>query len=99
MFSPNGHFIVVYLIMIDNSEIIGLAAAVLITASFVPQVYKAWTQKATKDISLTMYISFFVGVVLWLIYGILIGSLSIVLANSVTGLLVLIVILLKLKYK
>ncbi len=85
--------------MVDNIEIIGLAAAVLTTASFVPQVYKAWTQKATKDISLTMYLSFFVGVVLWLVYGIFIGSLSIILANSVTGLLVLIVIGLKLKYK
>lgn len=85
--------------MIDKVEIIGLAAAVLTTASFVPQVYKAWTQKATKDISLTMYLSFFVGVVLWLIYGIHIESLSIILANGVTSLLVLTVILLKLKYK
>lgn len=85
--------------MIDKVEIIGLAAAILTTASFLPQVYKAWTQKATKDISLTMYLSFFVGVVLWLIYGIQIESLSIILANSVTSLLVLTVILLKLKYK
>jgi MtN3 and saliva related transmembrane protein len=65
----------------------------------VPQVYKAWNQKATKDISLTMYLSFFMGVVLWFIYGIQIESLSIILANSVTGLLVFIVIILKLKYK
>ncbi|MGY8915188.1 MAG: SemiSWEET family sugar transporter [Flavobacteriales bacterium] len=85
--------------MIDKVEIIGLAAAVLTTTSFVPQVYKAWTQKATKDISLTMYLSFFLGVILWLVYGIYIDSLSIILANSVTGLLVLVVILLKLKYK
>ncbi|MEJ1221162.1 SemiSWEET family sugar transporter [Sediminicola sp. 1XM1-17] len=85
--------------MVDKIEIIGLAAAFLTTASFVPQVYKAWTQKATKDISLTMYLSFFVGVALWLVYGIFIESLSIILANSITGLLVLIVIALKLKYK
>lgn len=85
--------------MIDKVELIGLAAAILTTASFVPQVYKAWTQKATKDISLTMYLSFFVGIVLWLIYGIQIESFSIILANSVTSLLVLTVILLKLKYK
>lgn len=83
----------------DKIELIGLAAAVLTTASFVPQVYKAWTQKATRDISLTMYLSLFLGLVLWLIYGIQIESLSIILANIVTGLLVLIVILLKLKYK
>ncbi|MEB8345934.1 SemiSWEET transporter [Flavobacteriaceae bacterium KMM 6898] len=85
--------------MMDKIEIIGLAAAILTTASFVPQVYKAWKQKATKDISLTMYLSLFVGLVLWLIYGIQIESLSIILANAVTGLLVLMVILLKIKYK
>lgn len=83
----------------DKIEIIGLVAAVLTTASFVPQVYKAWKQKATKDISLTMYLSLFVGLVLWLIYGIQIESLSIILANAVTGLLVLMVIFLKIKYK
>lgn len=82
-----------------NSEIIGLIAASLTTAAFVPQVYKTWKTKLVDELSLTMYLVFFTGIVLWFIYGILINSLSIILANTITGLLVLLLIYFKLKYK
>ena len=82
-----------------NSEIIGLIAASLTTAAFVPQVYKTWKTKSVDELSLTMYLVFFTGIVLWVIYGIFINSLSIILANTITGLLVLLLIFFKLKYK
>ncbi|WP_420320571.1 SemiSWEET family sugar transporter [Flagellimonas sp.] len=82
----------------ETLEIIGLVAATLTTSSFVPQVYKTWKHKSTRDISLTMYLVFIVGTVLWLYYGIQHDSLAIILANAITGLLVLFVIILKLKY-
>ncbi|WP_298489170.1 SemiSWEET family sugar transporter [uncultured Maribacter sp.] len=82
-----------------NIEILGLVAAVFTTSSFFPQVYKAWKEKSTKDISLTMYIAFLIGIILWLIYGYYINSISMVIANTVTLVLVLIVIVLKFKYK
>ena len=85
--------------MAFNSEIIGLAAATLTTAAFVPQVYKTWKTKSVDELSLTMYLVFFIGIVLWLIYGIYINSFSIILANIITGLLVLALIYFKLKYK
>ncbi len=82
-----------------SEEIIGLIAAALTTSSFVPQVYKAWKFNSTKDISMTMYLVFCTGTVLWLIYGIRIDSLSIVIANAVTMLLSLLIIIAKLKFK
>ena len=85
--------------MAFNSEIIGLIAASLTTAAFVPQVYKTWKTKSVDELSLTMYLVFFTGIVLWLTYGIFINSLSIILANTITGLLVLLLIYFKLKYK
>lgn len=85
--------------MIDNYEIIGLLAAFLTTASFVPQVYKTWKLKSADSLSLTMYIVFFIGVLLWLVYGIHIASLSMIIANSATAVLALLLILFKLKYK
>tara|TARA_B100000900_G_C20302802_1_gene602891 strand:- start:431 stop:691 length:261 start_codon:yes stop_codon:yes gene_type:complete len=78
-------------------EIIGLSAAFLTTSAFIPQVYKIYKKKNADGISLTMYIILLSGVILWLIYGILIGSLSIILANSITAILQLSIILLKLK--
>ena len=74
--------------MIDQNEIIGLIAAVCTTFAFVPQVIKVWKTKQTKDLSLRMYSIMFLGIVLWLVYGILIDSLSIILANVVTATLV-----------
>jgi len=85
--------------MAFNSEIIRLIAASLTTAAFVPQVYKTWKTKSVDELSLTMYLVFFTGIVLWLTYGIFINSLSIILANTITGLLVLLLIYFKLKYK
>ncbi|MEM9361613.1 MAG: SemiSWEET transporter [Bacteroidota bacterium] len=83
----------------ESIEIVGLVAATLTTSSFIPQVYKAFKNKSTKDVSLTMYTVLLIGTILWLIYGINIQSLAVILANSITALLVLLVLVLKLKFK
>lgn len=85
--------------MIDNIEIIGLMAGVLTTSAFVPQVYKTWKSKSAESLSLTMYLVFFAGIILWLIYGIFINSLAIILANAITAFLALSLIFFKLRYK
>ncbi|MEY4519249.1 MAG: hypothetical protein RLZZ499_1848, partial [Cyanobacteriota bacterium] len=48
---------------------VGLVAGVLTTISFLPQAIQTWQTKSTKDISLAMFLSFCVGVILWVIYG------------------------------
>ena len=84
--------------MLDfNHEIIGLVAAALTTSAFIPQVYKVYKEKSAVGISLTMYLIFFVGLSLWLFYGYLVGSISIVIANGVTLILAAIIIYYKLK--
>lgn len=80
-------------------QIIGITAAVLTTTSFLPQAIKAIKTKDTKGISLTMYSLFFLGVTLWLTYGILVNDLPIILANGVTFILAGTILILKLKYK
>ena len=74
--------------MIDQNEIIGLIAAVCTTFAFIPQVIKVWKTKQTMDLSLRMYSIMFIGILLWLVYGVRIESLSIILANVVTSILV-----------
>lgn len=78
-------------------EVIGLSAAFLTTSAFIPQLYKIYKEKNADSISLTMYIILFTGVILWFVYGVLIGSLSIIIANGVTALLQLSIIIFKLK--
>ena len=74
--------------MIDQNELIGFIAAVCTTFAFLPQVIKVWKTKQTKDLSLRMYTVMFIGICLWFVYGLRINSLSIILANVVTGFLV-----------
>ncbi len=85
--------------MIDKFEIIGLIAAVLTTSAYLPQVYKTWKTKSAGNISLTMYLAMFVGILLWLVYGIHLNSFAMILANSVTAILTLVIVGFKLKYK
>lgn len=80
-------------------EIIGLTAACLTTGSFLPQVYKIWKHKTSNGVSLSMYLFMFVGVVLWFFYGLLIGSISVMLANLIAAILQIIIIYFKLKLK
>ncbi|WP_224487787.1 SemiSWEET family sugar transporter [Robertkochia flava] len=80
-------------------EGLGLVAACLTTVSFVPQCWRIWKTRKVDDISLSMYLIFFTGVIFWLIYGLLIESLAVTLANLVTAVLVAIILGLKLKYR
>jgi MtN3 and saliva related transmembrane protein len=82
-----------------NPFYIGLMAAALTTAAFLPQVIKSWRTKKTKDVSLLMLIVFATGVLLWLIYGVILNDLPIMLANSVTFVLVMVLLFLKLKHR
>jgi MtN3 and saliva related transmembrane protein len=83
----------------DMTVTLGLLAGGLTTASFVPQVAKIWKTKSAKDVSLTMFIAFCVGVGLWLTYGVIKKDWAILLTNGVTLLLGLAILVMKLKFK
>jgi len=85
--------------MFDNfTQSIGFIAAICTTVAFVPQALKIYKSKTARDISLPMWLIFSFGVFLWLIYGILILSLPIIIANLVTLLLSLFILFFKVKY-
>ena len=65
-------------------ELIGFAAAFLTTVAFLPQTVRVVRTRDTRSISLAMYVLFTIGVALWLVYGILIGSLPVMVANVLT---------------
>ena len=79
-------------------EFFGYLAAFLTTISFIPQVVQVWRSKHTKDISLGMYSIFTLGIVVWLIYGILLNAWPIIIANTITIFLAGSVLTMKLKY-
>lgn len=68
----------------DPITLLGLAAALLTSIAFVPQVIRNFRRKHVADLSWSTFGTFTVGVTLWLAYGIAIGSLPIILANIFT---------------
>jgi len=77
-----------------NSEVIGIIAGALSCTTFLPQVIKTWKSKSTKDVSLTMFLIASVGTTLWLVYGIMINSISIIGTNIIVLIFSLIMLLL-----
>jgi len=83
----------------DSITFLGYIAGALTTFAFLPQLIKAIKTKSTKDISLLMFVVICTGISLWLIYGILIDSLPIILANMVTLIIAGAILVFKIKYR
>jgi MtN3 and saliva related transmembrane protein len=82
----------------DIMELVGLLAGCCTTAAFFPQALHTWRTRSVADLSLRMYLLFTLGVLLWLVYGLSIGSLAVILANAVTLVLALSILVMKLVY-
>ena len=77
----------------------GMVAGICTTISFLPQVLKIWKTKSVNDISLLMFLIFTFGVANWLIYGLIIKEIPIILANTLTLILCLLILIGILKFK
>jgi len=80
-----------------KTELIGYAAAMLTTVAFVPQTIKALKERDTKSLSLGMYTTLTTGVVLWGVYGYFRGDWAILIANLITAILSLAILITKLR--
>ncbi len=80
------------------TDLIGSIAAVLTTASFIPQAWHSFKTRDVSGISLGMYSVFTVGVALWLLYGVLLQSWPLMIANTITLLLASAILGMKLRF-
>ena len=78
--------------------VFGVIAAILVNVAFLPQIIKSWKTKKTEDISLLMYLLYSMGVLMWLIYGIIIKNVPIIISDSIGIFFVLSVLYLKIKH-
>ena len=80
-------------------DIVGTLAAILTTASFVPQAWYTFRTRDVRGISLGMYSVFTAGVACWLVYGLLLSAWPIVIANCITLALAAAILAMKLRYR
>lgn len=84
--------------MHPSIELIGAVAAVITTVGWFPQIFKIARDRKAGDISLVATTSIGTGVFLWTLYGVLIGSWPVIMANAVTFLLIATIVGMKLRY-
>ena len=81
-----------------NVDIFGYFAAILTTTAFLPQLIKTLKTKKADDVSLTTLIMFIIGVLSWIIYGYKIASTPILIANLITLILNLLILISKIYF-
>jgi MtN3 and saliva related transmembrane protein len=85
--------------MFDSVTFVGLAASILVTVAYIPEVWRTVKLKHTRDISLSWIVALTAGQVLFLIYGISIDSLPLAIAAGCAIVMMAIMLGCKLKYK
>ncbi|MFN7117695.1 MAG: SemiSWEET family sugar transporter [Saprospiraceae bacterium] len=83
----------------DGVLILGIIAGTLTTAMVVPQLIKTLKTKEVEDIALGTFITASIGVALWLTYGIHKNDVALIITNSVSLLLNITMIVIKLRYQ
>ena len=81
-----------------NIEFFGYFAAILTTLAFLPQLIKTLRTKKAEDVSLITLIMFLTGVLSWIVYGYKIASIPILLANLITFVLNLLILIFKITF-
>ena len=81
-----------------NVEFFGYFAAILTTLAFLPQLIKTLKTKKADDVSLITLVMFLTGVLSWIIYGYKISSTPILIANLVTFILNLLILIFKISF-
>ena len=81
-----------------NIEFFGYFAAILTTLAFLPQLIKTLKTKKAEDVSLITLIMFLTGLLSWIIYGYKIESTPILVANIITFVLNLLILIFKISF-
>jgi len=55
----------------------------LMALAYLPQIIKIWKRKSVEDISISLFLILFVGIAIWLLYGLSINNLPLIIANAI----------------
>lgn len=67
---------------IEMIELVGLGAGAITVAGYLPQAVKAVRTRRTKDLSLTAFLLLSLSAAGWVTYGVLSGSIAVIITNS-----------------
>lgn len=79
-------------------DLLGIAAGCLTTGAYLPQALKVLRTRHTRDLSLAMYVVMTAGNLGWLLYGLLLASPPLILANAMSLALTATILAMKLRH-
>jgi MtN3 and saliva related transmembrane protein len=79
------------------TSLIGYIALVLTTGALIPQAYKTIKTRSTNDLSLSAFLFFFTGTVLWFLYGLFINDAWLFIANGIMAVLSGLILFMKIR--
>ncbi|RYY67380.1 MAG: hypothetical protein EOO12_01310 [Chitinophagaceae bacterium] len=82
----------------DTTQIVGIVAGILTASSLLPQVIKTLKEKKAAEVSKGMLLTLMGGVALWIVYGVLRKDLPIIVTNSFSLLINIVMMGLRVKY-
>lgn len=84
---------------LNTIGVIGIVAGIFTSTSLLPQLIKILKEKKVEGLSMTMFLSLLIGIILWVVYGILRDDWPIIVTNSFSVVLNLFILVLKFKYR
>jgi MtN3 and saliva related transmembrane protein len=84
---------------IDVITTLGLVAGALTTIAYLPQLIKTWQSKSAEDLSWSMLVTLCVGIILWLVYGVIVWDIPLIAANVMTFTFASVILYLKIRYR
>ncbi len=79
-------------------NLIGTIAAILTTIAFIPQAWLTWKSRRAEGVSLATYSMFTIGVGLWFLYGLMLNAWPVIIANFLTLVLAVFILIMKLRF-
>ncbi|MBK8290100.1 MAG: hypothetical protein IPK96_03185 [Flammeovirgaceae bacterium] len=80
-------------------DLVGYFGSFLTSITFIPQVYKTWQTKSAGDLSLSMLFIVLFSCMVWLVYAVALMLWPVIIANSIIGLLSIMLIYFKFTFK
>lgn len=81
-----------------SAEYLGLVAGLFTTFAVVPQIMHVYKLKSAREISAIFTSALLIGVIIWLVYGIVLGLIPLIVWNAIGAVLNGWLLLAKLRY-
>lgn len=80
------------------AEYLGLIAGLLVTCSLIPQIIRVFRLRSAREISAVFTVLLLLGLVLWLVYGIILTLAPVIIWNAIGAVLAILLLYAKMKY-